>query len=105
MVMIFSLQERGAFSMQAYSCTRNPLGLVNPLLNDVVAKLGVLFAPDSFLEIYNFFQPVSPPHKSYICSYFFMQSLLKKCPRGSELNVDNLLLDVFRKWELSFVLR
>ncbi len=103
--MILSLQERGAFSMQAYSCTRNPLGLVNPLLNDVVAKLGVLFAPDSFLEIYSFFQSVSPPHENYICSYYFMQSLLKKCHRDSELNFFNLLLDIFRKWELSFVLR
>lgn len=91
--------------MQAYNFAQNLLGLVNPLLNDVVAKLGVLFAPDSFLDIYNFFQPVSPPHKSYICSYFFMQSLLNKCHRDKDINYENILLDVFRKWELSFVLR
>ncbi len=34
-----------------------------------------------------------------------MQSLLNNCHRGTDINYENLLLDVFRKWELSFVLR
>lgn len=34
-----------------------------------------------------------------------MHSLLKNCRRDKDINFASLLLDVFRKWELSFVLR